>query len=60
MSAPIPDSIREAKHLTSEAKQFLSAMVRGLRQRLLRDLRDSAEREYRLSVPLLKAGLAEA
>mgnify|MGYP000898354739 FL=1 len=57
MSSPEIDAPAQ---LTPEAKQLLSATVRGLRQRLLRDLRDSAEREYRLAVPLAKAGLGEA
>ena len=57
MSSPEIDAPAQ---LTPEAKQLLSATVRGLRQRLLRDLRDSAEREYRLAVPLGKAGLGEA
>jgi len=46
--------------LTPEAKQLLSTTVRGLRERLLRDIRDEAERRYHLSVPLGKAGLDEA
>lgn len=46
--------------LTPEAKQLLSATIRGLRERLLRDIRDEAERRYHLSVPLDKAGLDEA
>jgi len=46
--------------LTPEAKQLLSTTVRGLRERLLRDIRDEAERRYHLSVPLAKAGLDEA
>ena len=57
MSSPEIDAPAQ---LTPEAKQLLSATVRGLRQRLLRDPRDSAEREYRLAVPLGKAGLGEA
>ena len=57
MSSPEIDAPAQ---LTPEAKQLLSATVRALRQRLLRDLRDSAEREYRLAVPLAKAGLGEA
>jgi len=47
-------------NLTSEAKQLLSTTIRGLRTRLLRDLGDEAERRYRLSVPIDKAGLDEA
>ncbi len=35
--------------LTPEAKRQLSATIRGLRERLLRDLRDAAESRYRLS-----------
>ncbi|MBN2191667.1 MAG: BREX-6 system adenine-specific DNA-methyltransferase PglX [Polyangiaceae bacterium] len=46
--------------LTPEAKQLLSATIRGLRERLLRDLHDEAERRYHLSVPLGQAGLDEA
>jgi hypothetical protein len=49
-----------APTLTPEAKQLLATTIRGLRQRLLRDLGDEAERRYRLSVPLVKAGLDEA
>jgi hypothetical protein len=47
-------------NLTSEAKQLLATTIRGLRTRLLRDLGDEAERRYRLSVPIDKAGLDEA
>jgi len=46
--------------LTPEAKKLLSQTIRGLRERLLRDIRDEAERRYHLSVPLQKAGLDEA
>src|SRR6185312_8504651 len=46
--------------LTPEAKQLLSSTIRDLRARLLRDLGDEAERRYRLSVPIAKAGLDEA
>jgi hypothetical protein len=45
--------------LSSEAKQLLSATIRGLRERLLRDIRDDAERRYRLAVPVGQAGLDE-
>ncbi len=45
--------------LTPEAKQLLSSTVRGLRERLIRDIRDEAERRYRLSVPAAQAGLDE-
>ena len=45
--------------LTPEAKQLLSRTVRELRERLLRDLQDAAERRYRLSLPLEKAKLPE-
>ncbi|MGB8297152.1 MAG: DNA methyltransferase, partial [Polyangia bacterium] len=47
-------------HLTPEAKQALSATIRSLRERLLRDLGDEAERRYRMSVSIAQAGLAEA
>ena len=46
--------------LTPDAKQFLSTTIRGLRERLLRDIQDEAERRYHLSVPLSQAGLDEA
>ena len=46
--------------LTPEAKQLLSATIRGLRERLLRDIQAEAERRYRLSVTLAQAGLDEA
>jgi hypothetical protein len=53
--------------LTSEAKKLLSESIRGtsqnpekgLRARLLRAIHDEADRRYRLSVPLEKAGLDE-
>jgi hypothetical protein len=46
--------------LTPEAKALLASTIRGLRQRLLRDLGDEAERRYRFSVAIDKAGLDEA
>jgi hypothetical protein len=46
--------------LTPEAKQLLSTTIRALRERLLRDVQDEAERRYHLSVPLGQAGLDEA
>lgn len=46
--------------LTSKAKQHLSTTIRGLRERLLRDIYDEAERRYRLSLPAGQAGLDEA
>ncbi len=46
--------------LTPEAKQFLSTTVRALRERLLRDVHDEADRRYRLSIAIDKAGLDEA
>jgi hypothetical protein len=48
------------RRLTPEAKQALSATIRSLRERLLRDLGDEAERRYRMSVSIVQAGLAEA
>jgi hypothetical protein len=48
------------RQLTPEAKQALSATIRALRERLLRDLGDEAERRYRLSVSIAQSGLAEA
>jgi len=53
--------------LTSEAKKLLSETIRGtaqnpdkgLRARLLRAIHDEADRRYRLSVSLEKAGLDE-
>jgi hypothetical protein len=46
--------------LTPEAKSLLSSTIRSLRERLLRDLRDAAEADYRLSVRARDAGLSEA
>ena len=46
--------------LTPEAKQLLSTTIRSLRDRLLLDIHDEADRRYRLSVPITKAGLDEA
>jgi hypothetical protein len=46
--------------LMPEAKQLLSATIRELRERLLRDIQDEAERRYRLSVSVGQAGLDEA
>ena len=48
------------QRLTPEAKQVLSATIRSLRERLLRDLGDEAERRYWMSVSIAQAGLAEA
>jgi hypothetical protein len=48
------------RQLTPEAKQALSATIRALRERLLRDLGNEAERRYRLSVSIAQSGLAEA
>ncbi|MEY4580801.1 MAG: hypothetical protein RL701_5504 [Pseudomonadota bacterium] len=46
--------------LTPEAKKLLAETIRSLRDKLLRAISDEAERRYRLSVPLQKAGLDEA
>jgi len=54
--------------LTPEAKKLLAETIRGtaqspekgLRARLLRGIQDEADRRYRLSVPIEKAGLDEA
>jgi hypothetical protein len=46
--------------LTPDAKQLLSTTIRGLRERLLRDIHDEAERRYHLSVSVGQAGLDEA
>jgi hypothetical protein len=46
--------------MTPEAKKSLSSTIRGLRQRLLEDLRLAAESAYRLSVRPQEAGLDEA
>jgi uncharacterized protein (DUF2267 family) len=47
--------------LTPEAKQLLSTTIRALRERLLRDIRDEAERQYHLKIESLsQAGLDEA
>ena len=46
--------------MTPEAKNALSSTIRGLRQRLLEDLRLAMESAYRLSVRTQEAGLDEA
>jgi hypothetical protein len=46
--------------MTPEAKSALSKTIRGLRQRLLDDLRAATETAYRLSVRAQDAGLSEA
>lgn len=46
--------------LTPEAKKLLAETIRDLREKLLLAIHDEAERRYRLSVPLRKAGLDEA
>jgi hypothetical protein len=46
-------------YLTSEAKAKLASTIRELRDRLLTDIHDTADSNYRLSVPIEKAGLAE-
>jgi len=46
--------------LTTEAKKLLAETIRDLREKLLLAIHDEAERRYRLSVPLRKAGLDEA
>ena len=46
--------------MTPEAKRALSSTIRGLRQRLLEDLRLATESAYRLSVRAQDAGLDEA
>lgn len=46
--------------MTPEAKKALSITIRGLRQRLLEDLRLATESAYRLSVRAQDAGLDEA
>ncbi len=46
--------------LTSEAKQLLSSTIRGLRERLLADIRAEANGRYQLSVSLKEAKLDEA
>ena len=46
--------------MTSEAKRALSSTIRGLRQRLLDDLKIATESAYRLSVRAQDAGLDEA
>ncbi|MDI9636201.1 BREX-6 system adenine-specific DNA-methyltransferase PglX [Geitlerinema splendidum] len=45
--------------LTAEAKAKLSSTIRSLRDRLLTDLHNAVESTYRLSLPIVKAGLAE-
>jgi Eco57I restriction endonuclease. len=46
--------------MTSDAKRALSSTIRGLRQRLLDDLKIATESAYRLSVRPQDAGLDEA
>ena len=46
--------------MTSDAKRSLSSTIRGLRQRLLDDLKIATESAYRLSVRAQDAGLDEA
>jgi hypothetical protein len=46
--------------MSPEAKKALSSTIRGLRQRLLEDLRLATESAYRLSVRAQDAGLDEA
>ena len=48
------------KSMSSEAKSWLSATVRRLRESLLKGLQDEVESVYRLSIPLEKAGLDQA
>jgi hypothetical protein len=48
-------------NLTPTAKSYLSKTIRELRERLLRDIRDAAEADYRLSIlKVQEAGLDEA
>jgi hypothetical protein len=46
--------------LTPEAKEALRKTIRGLRERLLVDIREAAESTYRLSIKIESAALAEA
>jgi len=46
--------------LTPVAKSLLSSTIRELRGRLLRDIRDAAEADYRLSIRAHDAGLGES
>ncbi len=45
--------------LSPEAKSRLAAVVRSLRERLLKDLGDAVQSTYRLALPLEEAGLGE-
>jgi hypothetical protein len=45
--------------MSAAAKAWLSSTVRGLRERLLKDLGDAVQSTYRMSLPLASAGLAE-
>jgi len=45
--------------LSPEAKSRLAAVVRSLRERLLKDLGDAVQSTYRLALPLEEAGLSE-
>jgi len=47
-------------HLTTEGKEALRKTIRGLREKLIAQLKEEAEREYRLGVSLEKAKLPEA
>jgi hypothetical protein len=53
----MPESL--GRHLTAEAKQHLSGVIRAIRERLLRAIHDEADRQYRMSVPIHEAGLDE-
>jgi hypothetical protein len=46
--------------LTPQAKSHLSTTIRALRERMVRDIRDAAEADFRLSVKAADAGLSEA
>jgi len=46
--------------MSSDSKRLLNTTIRGLRDRLLTDLRGATEAEYRLSLPLAHADLSEA
>jgi len=45
--------------LSPEAKSRLAAVVRSLRERLLKDMGDAVQSAYRLALPLEEAGLGE-
>ncbi len=52
-------ALSQTPGLSPEAKSRLAAVVRSLRQRLLKDMGDAVQSTYRLALPLEEAGLGE-